>query len=87
MTQCNDGLLAEQSEFDSGQGQQIFLYSTGSRLALGPMQSHIQWFPRAHSPGVMRPVREANYTPPSSTKVKNCGAIPPLPHMPSWYST
>jgi hypothetical protein len=26
------------------------------------------------------------YSPPSSFEVKNVGAIPPLPHMSSWYS-
>jgi hypothetical protein len=31
------------------------------------------------SPGVKQPGREANNSPPSSTEVKNGGAIPPLP--------
>jgi hypothetical protein len=31
-------------------------------------------------PGITRPVREDDYSPPASSKVKNGGAIPPLPH-------
>jgi hypothetical protein len=38
------------------------------------------------SPGVNRPVHEADYTPPSSEKIKNGGAIIPLPHTPLWRS-
>jgi hypothetical protein len=37
-------------------------------------------------PGVKRPGREADYTPPSSAEVKNGGAVPPLPHVPLWHS-
>jgi hypothetical protein len=29
---------------------------------------------------------EAAHSPPSSAEVKNGGAIPPLPHIPSWHS-
>jgi hypothetical protein len=39
----------------------------------------------ALSPGVKRPGREADHSPPSSADVKNGGAIPLLPHMPSWH--
>jgi hypothetical protein len=28
---------------------------------------------------------ETDHSPPSSAEVKNDGAIPPLPHMPSWH--
>jgi hypothetical protein len=35
---------------------------------------------------IKRPGHEADHSPPSVAEVKNCGAIPPLPHMPSWYS-
>jgi hypothetical protein len=40
----------------------------------------------ALSPGVKRPRREANYSPPSSSEVKNDNSIPPLPHTPPWFS-
>jgi hypothetical protein len=39
-----------------------------------------------NSLGVKRPGREADHSPPSSTEVKNGGAIPPLPHISSWCS-
>jgi hypothetical protein len=32
-------------------------------------------------PGVKRPGREADHSPPTSVEVKNGGSIPPLPHM------
>jgi hypothetical protein len=37
-------------------------------------------------PRVKRPGREADHSLPSSAEVKNGGATPPLPHMPSWRS-
>jgi hypothetical protein len=33
------------------------------------------------SPGVKRPDRDTNHSPPSSAEVKNGGTIPPLPPM------
>jgi hypothetical protein len=41
----------------------------------------MQCAPGALSSGVKRPWREADSSPPSSAKVKNGGAIPPLPHV------
>jgi hypothetical protein len=38
------------------------------------------------SPGVRWQGGEAVHSPPSSTEVKKFGAIPPLPHIPSWHS-
>jgi hypothetical protein len=35
-------------------------------------------------PGVKRLGREADHSPPSSSEVKNGGAIPALPHTSSW---
>jgi hypothetical protein len=37
----------------------------------------------AFSLGIKGLRREANYSPPPSTEVKNAGAIPPLPHISS----
>jgi hypothetical protein len=59
-------------------GMEIFLFSTTSRLALGITQPLIQWVLEALSPGVKR-LGHAHRSPPSSSEVKNGGAIPPLP--------
>jgi hypothetical protein len=45
--------------FDSWWGLGIFLFTTASRMALGPTQSPIQWVPGALSLGAKRPGREA----------------------------
>jgi hypothetical protein len=47
-----------------------FLFSTSSRPALGSTQPPIRWVPRALSPGVKRPGREADHLPPVSAEVK-----------------
>jgi hypothetical protein len=57
--------------FDSRRGLEIFLFTTASRMALGPTQP-IQWVPEALSLGVKRPGREADHSPPSSAEVKEC---------------
>jgi hypothetical protein len=57
--------------FNSWQGLGIFLFTTVSRMALGPTQPPIQWVPGALSLGVKRPEREADCSPPSSAEVKN----------------
>jgi hypothetical protein len=48
-----------------------FLFSTSSRPVLGPTQPPIQWVPWAISPGVKRPGREADHSPPTGAEVKN----------------
>jgi hypothetical protein len=80
----SDKLRAGQLWFDSRQGQEIFLYRTVSRKALGPTQPPIQLVPRALSPGVKRPWREADHSPPPTVKVKNGGAKSPLSHTSLW---
>jgi hypothetical protein len=62
----------------------IFLFTTASRMALGPTQPPIQWEPGLFPWGVKRPGREADHSPPSSAKVKNVWSytsIPPLLFM------
>jgi hypothetical protein len=54
--------------FPTGAG--IFLFTTVSRLALGPTQPPIQWVPGALSLEVKRPGREADHSPPCTAKVK-----------------
>jgi hypothetical protein len=46
------------------------IFSTSSRLALGPTQPPIQWVPAAFPPGVKRQGREADNSPPTSAEVK-----------------
>jgi hypothetical protein len=66
-SQYSNGLQAGQLGFNSQQGQEIFLYSAVSRLALRPTQR------------VKRRVREADHSPPSSDEAKNRDATPLFP--------
>jgi len=52
------------AQFPAGAG--IFLFTTVSRLALGPIQPLIQWIPGDVSPGP-----EADHSPSSNAEVKN----------------
>jgi hypothetical protein len=45
--------------------------ATMSISVLGPNEPPIQWIPEALSPGVKRPGREADHSPPSSAEFKN----------------
>jgi hypothetical protein len=56
--------------FPAGLG--ISLFTTVSRMALGPPQPPIQWVPGALSLEVKRPGREADHSPPPSAEVKEC---------------
>jgi hypothetical protein len=47
-----------------------FLFSTSFRPALGFTHPPIQWVPGVLSPGVKRPGREADHSPPTSAEVK-----------------
>jgi hypothetical protein len=84
LSQYSDGLRGGRSRFDSQQGQESFLYSTVSRLALEPTLPPTQWVPGALSPGGNQPGREATHSPPASADVKNGRAIPPVPLTSSW---
>jgi hypothetical protein len=71
--------------FDPRLGLGIFLFTTASRTALGPTQPPIQWVRGALFLGVKRPVREADHSPPSSAKVKECVELYlHSSHTPSW---
>jgi hypothetical protein len=48
------------------------LFTTMSRMALGPTQPPIQWVSGAFSLGAKRPEREADHSHPSSAEVKKC---------------
>jgi hypothetical protein len=75
-----DGLWTRQLGFNSQHGQEIFIFSTASKLALGPTQ----WVPGALTPWVKWLDHKADHSPASGAVVKNGGAITPLPHTSSW---
>jgi hypothetical protein len=63
----------------------IFLFTTASRLVLGPTQPPVQWVTGALSLGIKWPVREADHSPPSSAEVKECVELYlHSPNTPSW---
>jgi hypothetical protein len=72
------GYGLEDRGFYSRQAQEVVLYPTASRPALGPIQPSVQWEKMAFSRS------EADQSPPSSAKVKNGGAIPPFSHTSLW---
>jgi hypothetical protein len=57
----------------SGRGKSLFLYSTIYRPVLDLTQPPIQWVQ-----GIKRPGHETDHSPPSSVKVNNGSAIPPI---------
>jgi len=57
---------------DSRRGLGIFLFTTSSRMDLGPTRTPIQWVSGTLSLGVKRPGRVANHSPPSNAEVKEC---------------
>jgi hypothetical protein len=65
------GIGAGRHRFDSQYGQELFLFSTASRPALGPLS-------------IKRLGREADLTPLPSAKVKNGRDIPPLLRTYPW---
>jgi hypothetical protein len=68
--------LDYRGSFPARDSDGIFIFATASKLSLGAIHSPIQWVP-----GVKRPKREADCTPPSSATVKNalsCTASPPI---------
>jgi hypothetical protein len=61
------------------------IFSTPSRPTLGSAQPPIQWVQGALSPGVKRPGREADHSPPSSAEIKEMWIYTSTP-TPSWHS-
>jgi hypothetical protein len=80
---CNNGFWAG---FDSQQRQEIFLFSTASRLTLKFTQPPTQWVleERGSFQGLKCQKCESDHSLSSSTGFKNGGVIPPLLHMSSW---
>jgi hypothetical protein len=67
--------------FESRQRVGIFLFTTATRMTLGPTQPPIRLVPGALSLGVNRPGREADYSPPSSAEVKNVWSYTSIPQI------
>jgi hypothetical protein len=62
-----------------------FHFSMSSRPALGSTQPPIQWVPRALSPEIKRPGREADYSATANAEVKKTWiytSTPPYAFMP-----
>jgi hypothetical protein len=67
---CPYGMDDLGSRFRFPEGLGIFLFTTASRMALGPTNLPILWISGALSLGLKRPGREADNSPPSSTEIK-----------------
>jgi hypothetical protein len=68
--QCLGYCLDDQDSVP-GRGRDFFLFATTSRSALGTTQPPIQWVTRFLSPGVKRPVREADHSPPTTAEAES----------------
>jgi hypothetical protein len=68
-------------QFPAGAIMRIFLFATVSRPIMGPIQPTIKWITGALSPGVKRPDRESNHSPPSRAEVKNAWSYTSTPPM------
>jgi hypothetical protein len=75
------GWIVRESGFDSRNVNEISLFCTASRPALGPTQPPTQWVLWALSPTVKR---EADHSPPSSAAVMDGGTMLPFPSASSW---
>jgi hypothetical protein len=64
-----------------GRGWDFLLFTTETRPALGPTQAPIQWVPGGSFPGIKRPGRETDHTPPSSTEVQNAWSSTSTPSI------
>jgi hypothetical protein len=62
----------------------IFISSAESRPAMMPTQPPVRRVLGDLFPGVRRPGRETDQSPPACAEAKTVGAIPLLPHMSSW---
>jgi hypothetical protein len=77
------GWTSEEPWFNSWQRCEIFLFTKVPILALGPADFSVQWVLGTLSPRVKWLMCEAGQSL-CSAEVKNGGAMPPLPRVPSW---
>jgi len=61
---------SDRADNPQGKGRIFILFVTESRLALGSIYTPIQYLPWVLSPGVKRPERETDHSPPTTAKVK-----------------
>jgi hypothetical protein len=82
------GYRLDDWRFESQRGLGIFLFTTMSRLALGPTQPPFQWVPGALPLGVKGTGHEADHSSPISAEVKNVWRYTSIPHYAfmAWYS-
>jgi hypothetical protein len=79
--------LAENRSSSPGVVKNFHFYMS-SRAALGSTQPPNQWVPGAPSPGVKRPMREADHSPPTGVEVKKMRAYistPPYAFMTQYF--
>jgi hypothetical protein len=62
-----------------GRDRDFSLFATASSPALGPIQPPFQWVQGPHIPGVKRPWREADHSPPCNAEVKNVWSYTSIP--------
>jgi len=62
----------------------LSIFSTASRPAVGPTQPPIQWVHGYPFPGVKRPEREADHSPPTA-EVKNVWRYTSTPNTSPWH--
>lgn len=74
------GWKSGKSYFVSRHGQDIYLFSKESRLAVGPNSHPPHWVPRGFS---LRVKLDADHSPSSSVEDRLYGALPPLPSLSS----
>jgi hypothetical protein len=84
-SRCSDWLRAGRLRGRSSSPGRVknFLFLTSSAPPMGPTQSPIQWVTGGSSPGVKRPGREADHSPPTSVDVKKMWIYTSTPHTPS----
>jgi hypothetical protein len=67
-------------------GSIIFSFPRRPDWLWGPPSLLCNGYAGALSPGLKRPGREADHSPPSSTEVRKRGSVRPLPCAPPWRS-
>ena len=78
------GWISNSSWFYSWLGQEIFLFSKASTMALGLTQP-LLWIPGAHAVG-SKMARAWSHSPHAAPRLRISWVIPPFSQRPSWYA-